>query len=83
MHWGADGSELLFRGQSGSVVAAELDLTVDPPDVSEARELFPLEAGNSNWDVTSDGRRFLVGIPIDLDQDAPIEVIMNWEAMLE
>jgi hypothetical protein len=37
----------------------------------------------SNYDVTGDGSRFLVGSLSDPDQDSRVRVVVNWPAALE
>lgn len=54
-------------------------------DVSTPRELFTLPgsalaSAGSQYDVGQDGKRFLIQVPV---KKAPLEVIMNWQALLK
>jgi hypothetical protein len=43
-------------------------------------ELFKLPAGAPGLAVTGDGKRFLVGVPVEQDAQTPFTVALNWEA---
>jgi hypothetical protein len=71
--WRADGKELFFQ----SLVAAtrsvfSVKVSTTPAFHSEMPQpLFRLPRGNSGaWDVTADGKRFLVATPPDLRADS-------------
>ena len=46
---------------------------------SEPQVLFKLPSGANNFDVTVDGNRFLVGIPVEQDAQTPFTVALGWE----
>ncbi len=49
-------------------------------------ELFRTPLTNavvSQYDVTADGQRFLIAMPLESTGDAPITVVLNWWAALE
>jgi Tol biopolymer transport system component len=82
--WRADGKEIFFRAPNGSPMA--VDVSTSPafqPGIP--KQLFPLPANVGDWDVTSDGKRFLVAMPLQSQQNAntPITVVLNWEAGLK
>ena len=35
------------------------------------------------WDVTADGRRFLVAVPLEQSAQAPFTVVLNWQEGLK
>lgn len=84
--WRADGRELYYFASNGSlmavsVAAGESFVAGQPqaiPVVSDAR------GGNvsGDYDVASDGKRFLVNRFVDDDKGEPITVTRNWRAML-
>jgi hypothetical protein len=45
------------------------------------RQLFPIPP--VPWAVTGDGQRFLVSVPPPGDIQAPITIVLNWEAGLK
>ena len=56
-------------------------------EVGAARVLFDVRPGNPTsgyqYDVTSDGQRFLVNISVDQKASSPITVVINWTADLK
>jgi Tol biopolymer transport system component len=79
--WRGDGKELFFAAPDGGVMS--VDITTESTfQASAPRTLFKVPAGLlPNWDVTADGKRFLVLVP----QDAPVPftVLQNWQAALK
>jgi hypothetical protein len=47
------------------------------------KPLFKLPLGASDWDVTSDGQRFLVAVPRGQAAEESITVVLNWSADLK
>jgi hypothetical protein len=50
-----------------------------PPDLSEQAMLYAFRT----WDVTADGSRFLIPVPVAESSSAPFTVIINWPALLK
>jgi Tol biopolymer transport system component len=79
--WRADGKELYYMTQPGRIMAvathaSEDDIRFDPP-----RTLFFTRPVPNTWnlyDVTPDGERFLVNLPLELPDSASIRVLTNW-----
>jgi hypothetical protein len=48
------------------------------------KPLFPLpEGAGGNWDVSADGERFLVNVPVLKSSSVPLSLVVNWVASLE
>jgi Tol biopolymer transport system component len=74
--WRQDGRELIFQAADNSIMA--VNLTIDKQlHVGTPTRLF-VPAG-LYWDVTADGRRFLVTMPPADAGLTPITVMMNWK----
>ena len=78
--WRGDAHELFYVSGDSWLTAVEFaDGRPAPP-----RRLFQIRvspAGNpylSNYDVTSDGRRFLLKVPVHDVTSAPVHVVSNW-----
>ena len=57
--WRADGKELIFRAPNGSPMA--VDITTSPSfQAGIPKPLFTMPPNAGAWDVTADGKRFLV-----------------------
>ena len=44
---------------------------------------FKLPPGVTTWDVTADGTRFLVAVPVEQTDQAPFTVVLNWQEGLK
>jgi Tol biopolymer transport system component len=79
--WRADGRELFYRGPVRKLMVVDVgpgaDLKVGTP-----RPLFDLPAGTAGWDVTPDGQRFLVNVPVVESNAVPLSLVLNWTAGL-
>lgn len=75
--WRRDGKELFFAAPDGTVMSVEVAVNATFR-ASEPKALFNVPAGlRSNWDLTADGQRFLVLVP--LDAPALLTVWQHWQ----
>jgi len=86
--WRGDGKELYFLSPDRKAMAVEV--AADPAfraGVPKALFQAPsagLQAvGLRQWDVTSDGTRFLFTTPAAATAQAPFTVVLNWQAALK
>ena len=85
--WSRDGKELFyFSGQTLMAVPVSLRPTFStgaPVALFDA----PVQAGYTNdshrWQVAPDGKRFLLLANAGKDQAPPLDVVVNWPALLE
>jgi hypothetical protein len=50
--------------------------------IGSPRELFRMTGSHGDWDVASDGSRFLIAIPAGADAFAPFTILWNRLAQL-
>jgi len=93
--WRDDGRELFFLGaDNATITAVDLDLKNSVPRIGTPKALFPVHLAlmsyqnrlGSAWDpfdVSADGKRFLVNSPDQPQAAEPIDVIVNWDAELK
>ncbi len=77
-HWRADGKEIFYRSADGTLMS--VPLTTDPalrPGV--AKGMFAI---GRLWEVTRDGSRFLVSVPVE-EGVSPFTVVLNWQSELK
>jgi Tol biopolymer transport system component len=80
-HWAADGKELLYLGGRNLM---SVDVTTGASfGAGEPKALFQLPLGADAWDVTADGKRFLVAVPLAQNAPPPFTVILNWQSTLK
>jgi Tol biopolymer transport system component len=84
--WRRDGSELFYASQSGRMYAVGFhahgdDFSADPP-----RELFhtrPLPKTWNLYDVSADGQRFVMNVPMEWPTASEIKVTTSWIKALQ
>ena len=89
--WRGDGKELFFLGNNATtVMAVDVDLTGSAPRIGTPRELFsvrlvhsPMNAQWGSYEVAPDGKRFLVNSADQAPVAQPMNLILNWDALLK
>jgi len=93
--WRRDGKELFFlRADNANVMAVDLDLKDSVPRIGTPKALFPVQlallsyvnrlgSARDPFEVTADGKRFLVNSPVQPQAAEPINVVVNWDAELK
>jgi Tol biopolymer transport system component len=83
VRWRRDGRELFYEAADGTIMAVEIapGSSFQP---STPQRLFQTNAivGARYWDVSADGKRFLVGVLGGRNAQTPFTVILNWPASL-
>lgn len=85
--WTADGRQIIFHGYPDSRFTMAVDVRQNGAafEAGVPQVLFQgPPAGDYMWDVTPDGKRFLVAVPQgESSAQAPISVMLNWPAQLK
>jgi serine/threonine protein kinase/Tol biopolymer transport system component len=82
--WRRDGKELFYLSLDGMAMAVDVSTTgIFQAGVPKA--LFKVPAGVLFWDVSSDGKRFLMAAPSATSASSPpkFTVVLNWQAGLK
>jgi eukaryotic-like serine/threonine-protein kinase len=80
--WRGDGKELFYVASDGKVMSA--DISAKPVfEAGAPRPLFQLPLGFIGGEVTADGRRFLIGVPVTRSASVPFTVVLNWQTTLK
>ena len=86
MVWRRDGKELFYIALDDTLMSAEISEQNESPVVGKIQPLFRMHRVSSpNWafDVSPDGKRFLVNSLTQPPTPEPITVVVNWDADLE
>jgi Tol biopolymer transport system component len=78
--WSADGMELFFR--RGPEIHAVRPTLSGVPEAAASERLFDAGADIRAYDVTPDGRRFLLNLPADETDRGEVWVVVNWKQLL-
>jgi eukaryotic-like serine/threonine-protein kinase len=81
-HWRADGGELLYTSPNGTIMSVDV-VTAPVFQSGVPKPLFrALSAGGANWDVSADGKRVVLSVPVGANPAAPYTVVLNWTSLL-
>jgi Tol biopolymer transport system component len=82
--WRADGKEIFFEDTPVGTgkVAVEVKTSNTAFESGVPQELFQAPV-SSGWDVSADGKRFLIAAPPVQPSQVPITVVLNWTAALK
>jgi Tol biopolymer transport system component len=82
--WSKEGKEILFMGPNNAMMAVEVNGNGAGFHMGAPQQLFTV-TGQVGWDVTADGKRFLMSVPPGTGQQTqtPITVVLNWQADLK
>ncbi len=81
-HWRGDGKEILYLAPNGDLMSVEVS-TTPVFQAGVPKRLFNPKAASRYWDVTPDGRRFVIPVPVGQSSAAPYTVVLNWQAGLK
>jgi Tol biopolymer transport system component len=82
--WGRDGRELLYLAPDGSLMSVEVQTEPTFSPMSPPRALFKISPEVAYFDVSPDGERFLISVPVASAVTAPpYKVVLNWTATLK
>ena len=79
--WKFDGTELVFRDMTSTLISVPLEVSGDVLKPGLPQRLFTVSTG-APWTMSKDGKRFLVAVPQALTQQSPIIVVLNWDSLL-
>jgi Tol biopolymer transport system component len=84
--WGPDGKEIFYAASDGKIMAVAVRASGSGFEADAARVLFErrmVGAPDRQFDVSADGRRFLLNVPVEEEKNtAPITLVQNWTARI-
>lgn len=84
--WRRDGGELFYRAPDSTLMSVTVKPVSNGLEFSAPQRLFPLPSSyvsESSYDVSRDGQQFLVIAPHRPHPREPLNVIVNWPALLK
>jgi Tol biopolymer transport system component len=78
--WSKNGGELFYLAADRNLMAVPYRATVTTFEPGAGEVLFPVPGNvlHRSYAVTGDGRRFLIGKPVDENLSGPITWVLNW-----
>jgi Tol biopolymer transport system component len=85
VYWRGDGKELYYQSPDSKVKATEIGLSGSAVEVGSEKTLFDLPGGSSSniMDVSPDGNKFLINLPVIEKSKAPLRLVTNWDTGLK
>jgi eukaryotic-like serine/threonine-protein kinase len=80
--WRSDDNEVFFANPNGAPMAVDVSANGAAFQAGVPRRSFDVP-GIQGWDVTADGKRFLVVSSPPQSAQTPITVVLNWQADLK
>jgi eukaryotic-like serine/threonine-protein kinase len=82
--WRRDGKELFYLSLDGRAMAVEVN-TTGAFRAAIPKPLFKVPTGVVYWDVSADGRRFVMAVPSTMNTatQSKLTVVLNWQAALK
>jgi dipeptidyl aminopeptidase/acylaminoacyl peptidase len=87
--WRRDGQELYFVSEGSKIMAVDVRMKGSAFEAGTPRPLFRIDLYNSflstgaGYDVTSDGKRFLVNTGVEDRTTSPVTLVVNWDEELK
>ncbi len=81
-HWRGDNKEILYLAPNGDMMSVDVS-TTPVFQAGVPKRLFNPKSASRFWDATSDGRRFVIPVPVGQSSAAPYTIVLNWQAGLK
>ena len=83
--WARGGKEIIYLAFDGKLMSVDIDASRGGLRAGTPKALFQLPegAGFAGWDVSGDGERFLINVPVIKSSSVPLSVVVNWTAGLK
>lgn len=76
--WRGDSREVFYIANDGTIMAVPISTIGAGLQHGMPVALFKGPVSPMGWDVSADGKRFLLAIPITETAQAPFTVMLNW-----
>jgi len=88
VHWSGNGKELFYLAPDGYLMSVEVNAAGGAFQTGAPQRLFKSPgAGRGSWDVSGDGKRFLIAAPpasgAASSASRPFHVVVNWTQLLK
>jgi serine/threonine protein kinase len=81
--WRGDGKEIFYFSHDNKMMAADITVKDGSLEVGHVHPLFDVpsivQMNGSDYDVTADGKRFLINVPLETQNQRPLTLVVNWD----
>jgi eukaryotic-like serine/threonine-protein kinase len=89
-HWSGDGKQVFYQGPDDYLMSVDVTVKGGAFQPGTPQRLFKLPAAGASWDVSADGKKFLIAAPASAGSATPaapasqsVHVILNWTELLK
>ncbi len=80
--WGPGGNELFYVNAMNQIVVADIRFAGTRGEVVGFKPLFQIPAFTSQYDLSPDGKLFVVTRSLEMQKFAPLSLVVNWRALI-
>jgi serine/threonine protein kinase len=85
--WRGDGKEIYYFSPDNKMMAADVTVKDGALEVSHVHPLFEVpsivQLPGSDYDVTSDGKKFVINVPFETQNQTPLTLVVNWDVKVK
>jgi serine/threonine protein kinase len=81
--WAGSNNELCYVNRENKVVLLSLRMTNGNLDIAGAKSLFTMPAFLESYDISPDGKRFLINRSLEIQKMAPPTLMVDWDKELK
>jgi len=85
--WSRKGKELFYVTSDYKLMSAEVSAVGATLEITNVHSLFDVpylvQLNEANYDVSPDGNRFLINARLESQNQTPLNIIMNWDELVQ
>ncbi len=81
--WGPNSNELIYANARGVVVSATLRFSGNSGEVVSVKPLFAPPPFSSSYDISPDGKTFIITRNLEMQKFPPLSLVMNWDEAIK
>jgi len=81
--WGREPNELFYVNDKNQMVVASLRFAGEKGEVVSIKPLFSMPAFTSSYDLSPDGKTFVVCRSLEMQKFPNLSLVVNWKGLLE
>ncbi|HEX9655604.1 MAG TPA: protein kinase [Bacteroidota bacterium] len=81
--WGRESNELFYVNDKNQMVVVSLQFAGEKGEVVSIKPLFPMPAFTSSYDLSPDGKTFVICRSLEMQKFPHLSLVVNWKGLLE
>ena len=80
--WGSDGTELFYVNRNNQMMLVRLRFAGLRGEAISAKPLFTMPAFSLEYDISPDGKYFVITRSLEMKKFPPMSLVVNWKALI-